>query len=68
LTQGRIVVAHGRFARIRQVAPMCTLLIHVPTRVHIPNGRPTSIGSSVFTRLTIVTDRQTDRQTTMLRQ
>jgi len=32
-----------------------------PTQVRSPNG--TSIGSSVFVRLTVVSDRQTDRQT-----
>jgi len=32
----------------------------VPTRIHNPNG--ISIGSAVFAALTIVTDRQTDRQ------
>jgi len=31
-----------------------------PTRVHSPNG--ISIGSAIFARLKIVTDRQTDRQ------
>ena len=36
-----------------------------PTRIHIPKG--IWIGSAVFTRLTIVTDSQTDRQTTLLR-
>jgi len=30
-----------------------------PTRVHIPNG--TSIGSGVFARITVVTDRPTNR-------
>jgi len=35
------------------------------TRVHIPND--ISIFSVIFARLTIVTDRQTDRQTAILR-
>jgi len=35
-----------------------------PTQVLNPNG--TSIGSAVFAGLTSVTDRQTDRQTTLL--
>ena len=33
----------------------------VPSRVHIPNG--ISIGYAVFAGLTVVTDRETDRQT-----
>jgi len=36
-----------------------------PTKVHIPNG--ISIGSAIFTRLTIVRDRQTGRQIMLLR-
>ena len=36
-----------------------------PTSVHIPNG--ISIGSAAFAGLMIVTDRPTDRQTTLLR-
>jgi len=35
-----------------------------PTRIDIPNG--ISIGSVVIAELTIVTDRPTDRQTTLL--
>jgi len=35
-----------------------------PTRVHNPNG--ISISSAIFAGLTSVTDRQTDRQTTLL--
>ena len=35
-----------------------------PTPVHNPNG--ILIGSAVFAGLTIMTDRQTDRQTTLL--
>ena len=38
---------------------------HGSTRVHNPNG--ISIGSAVFARLTIVTDRPTNRPTTLLR-
>jgi len=56
----RIAAAHGRFYRIRQVAPMCTPDQYtVPwTRLSIPNC--ISIGSAGFARLTIVTDRPTD--------
>jgi len=65
LQKRRITPAHGRLNRIRQVAQICTSPSNTcflgPTRVHIPNG--ISIGSAVFARLTIVTDRQTDRQT-----
>ena len=35
-----------------------------PTRVHDPNG--ISIGSAVLAGLTVASDRQTDRQTTLL--
>jgi len=50
--KGRIAAAHGRFNRIRQVAPMCTLCACFlrPTRVHIANN--ISIGSAVFAQLT----------------
>jgi len=40
-------------------------LILAPTRVHISNG--ISIDSAAFARLTVVTDRKTERQTTLLR-
>ena len=53
LTKGRIITAHGRFTRIRQVAPMRTHLIHAsldPTRVQIP--KDITIGSAVFAQLT----------------
>jgi len=38
---------------------------HRLTRVHIPNG--ITIGSAVFAEITVVADRQTARQTTLLR-
>jgi len=41
LTTGRVAAAHGRFNRIRQVAPVCTppkACFLGPTRVQIPNG------------------------------
>jgi len=53
LTEGRIAVAHGRFNRIRQVAPMCTssnTWFPGPTRLSIPNC--ISIDSAVFAQLT----------------
>jgi len=49
----RIVAAHGRFSRIRQVAPMFTpfnTCFLRPTRFHTLNG--ISIGSVVFAQLT----------------
>jgi len=64
VTKGRIAAAHRRFSDIRQVAAVCTppnTCFLGPTRVHDPNG--ISIGSAVFAGLTIVTDRQTERQT-----
>jgi len=67
LQKDHIADAHGRFNRIRQVMPMCTpsnTCFLGPTGVHTPNG--ISIGSDVFAGLTIVTDRLTDRQTTLL--
>jgi len=45
--------------------PQCKTGFLGPTRVDTPNG--ISISSAVFARLTAVTDRQTDRQTTLLR-
>jgi len=68
LTKGRIAAAHERFNRIRQVAPMwppSNARFLGPARVHNANG--ISAGSAVFAGFTIVTDRQTDRQTTLLR-
>ena len=65
--KGGIAAAHGRFDRIRHVAPICTPSITYflgPTRVHTSNG--ISIGSAVFAVLTIVRDRQSDRQTNLL--
>jgi len=50
LATGRIAAAHGRFNRIRQVAPMCTPSSLEPTQVHTPNG--ISISSAVFAQLT----------------
>jgi len=47
------------FARWRQCAAASNMCFLGPTWVHIPNG--ISIGAVVFARLTIVTDRQTDR-------
>jgi len=61
--KGRITAAHGLFNRIRQVAPVYTpssTFFLRPIRVHIPND--ISIDSDVFAGLTIVPDRQTDRQ------
>jgi len=62
-TKGCIAAAHGRFNRIRQVAPACTPcmlhLAHPIDEVHNPNG--ICIGSAVFAELTIVTDRPNDR-------
>jgi len=40
------------------------IMVSWPTRAHSPND--ISIGSAVFAGLTTVTDRQTDRQTTLL--
>ena len=51
LATGRIAAAHGRFNRIRQVAPMCTPSSLEPTQVHTPNG--ISISSAVFAGLKI---------------
>jgi len=48
-TKGRIAAAHGRFSRMRQMAPMCTpsnTCFLGPTQVHIPNG--ISTGSAVL--------------------
>jgi len=62
--KGRIAAAHGRFYRIRQVAPMCThssTWLLGPTPVHMPND--ISIGSAVFAELMTVTDRPTDHAT-----
>jgi len=53
------------FARWRQCAPQSNTCFLGPSRVHIPNS--ISIGSAVFAGLTIVTDRQLDRLTTLLR-
>jgi len=53
------------FARLRQCAPPSNTCFLGLIRVHTPNG--ISIGSAVFAGLTIVRDRQTDRQTTLLR-
>jgi len=54
LTQRRIAAEHGRFSRIRQVAPMCpssnTCFVR-PTQIHNPND--ISIGSTVFAQLTV---------------
>jgi len=50
------------FARWRQYAPH--LVVPWPTRVHNQYGM--SIGSAVFVRLMIVTDRPTDRDTDSL--
>ena len=44
--------------------PLSNTWFLVPTRAHNPNG--ISIGSAIFAGLTSVTDRQTDRQTTLL--
>jgi len=55
---------HGRFNRIRLVAPMCTpsnTYFLGPTRVHRPILNGIFIDSAVFAGLTIVTDSQTDR-------
>jgi len=64
-----IAAALGRFSLIHQVASVCTHRIYAcflrPTRVHNPNR--ISIGSAVFSGLTIVADRPTDRQTMLLR-
>jgi len=52
------------FARLRQCAPHLTCILGrswAYTRVHIQNG--ISIGLAFFAGLTIVTDRETDRQT-----
>ena len=64
LTTGRIAAAHGRFSRVRQVAPMCTpsnACFLEPSQVHTAND--ISIGSVVFAGLTTAIDRQTDRPT-----
>jgi len=47
-----IIAEHGLFSRTRQVAPMCTHLIHGSwAHVSLPlNG--ISIGSAIFARLT----------------
>ena len=58
-TDGSVV-----YARLRQCAPPTNTWFLGPTRVHNPDG--ISIGSAVFAGLTIVTDRPTDRQTTLL--
>jgi len=53
MTQGRIAAEHGRFTRIRQVAPMRTRIQYmVPwtTRLNIPNS--ISIGTAVFAQHT----------------
>jgi len=49
------------FSRWRQFAPPSITRFLGPTRLSTPNG--ISIGSAVFARLTIVTDRQTDHVT-----
>ena len=53
------------FARQRQCAPASKTCFLGFTRVYNQNG--ISIGSAVFARVMIVTDRHTDRQTTLLR-
>jgi len=68
LKWNRITAAHGRFSRIRQVAPMSTpshTCFLVPAGVHIPNG--ISIGSADFAGLTIVTGRETNHATLLAR-
>ena len=62
--KGCIAATHGRFNRIRQVAPMCTpsnTWFLGPTRVHNPND--ISIGSAVFAGSR---SPQTNWQTTLL--
>jgi len=58
-TDGSIVFAGWRQSALPPNKPACCL---GPTRAHIPNG--ILIGSAIFAGLTIMTDRQTDRQTT----
>ena len=52
-------------SRLRIWTPSNTWFLG-PIGVHIPND--ITIGSAVFAGLTVVTDRLTDRQTTLLRQ
>jgi len=60
LTKSRIATVQSYSLGGANVHPSNTRF-HGPTGVHVPNDM--SIGSAVFARLTIVTDRQTDRQT-----
>ena len=50
-----------KILKLPQCKPLSNTCFLGPTRVHNPNG--ISIGSAVFAEITIVIDRQTDRQT-----
>ena len=72
LTQGRINAAHGRFIRIRQVAPMCSVQLHL---MHVSLGPAESTPKRHLDEFSFFcsahdrdsqTDRQTGRQTTLL--
>jgi len=84
VTKVRIAAAHGRdslYFSMGRPSPTSKLSLVVlmgdldipsstwflrPSRIHNPKG--ISIGSAVFATFTIVTDRQTDRQTSLLRE
>jgi len=60
----KVKLMSGKYHHIGGSGPPCNTWFLGPTQVLNPNA--ISIGAAVFAGLTSVTDRQTDRQTTLL--